>query len=330
MTKSEKTSLISLLQQSCINVSTELERVIFSSSSDLKLDGTSTDREYSIDSIAKKLLYRELQCLEDNFPAFVIGEGVEHQVGKQPSIYILVDPIDGTREIKTRSGQAWILIGAFDGSRLDQFIGGVCVPIGFDVTGRKEIFRVIAGEKAEKLMLVNGREKKLPIEPTTRSVFVVLFINPATYFRGCGPLAVFHDQVLECILGSLKPSESKIFFRTKLCSNAAILDVINGTAGAMLDFRPLLPKMTGLKPMCAKIYDVFISLKIAESLSIPFLIFDEGLQDMKKMSILEIEKDIGFMIAGNEKLMIPLINAVKSTLEKHWNLTEYPIFESFC
>ena len=267
---------------------------------------------YNIDLEAEKILLEEFRKWGKEEPVLLVAEGL----GRRPfgaekeedcKTIVVVDPIDGTREIMFSRRPAWALAGVAPyrkDATLDDIWISVQTSIGKNIFGEDEALWAVKGkgaywQKGKKIL----RLKTLQDEEIEHR-----FITFQSYFEGLRkPVTDIQERVLS---NFVRPQTGKAltFEDTYLSTGGLIYMMATGRQSAIIDFRPQVGKALG-----NHVYDLSAHLIAKEAgASADFYVGNK-----KSKVPLSLDSKFGMRFYANKKLknkLDPVID--KALLEK--------------
>jgi fructose-1,6-bisphosphatase/inositol monophosphatase family enzyme len=233
------------------------------------------DVSFGIDVPAEDLVRKVAS--EAPEPILVVAEGIGVQVfpaGSDPKsvrICLIVDPVDGSRELMYQKRSAFILSGlaVVKGGvpDLSDVVLGVVTEIPPSTQSLGVQAWAVRGQGAYEqawdldATIHVGEERRLHAseEPTIRGGFAT-FVH---YFPGThAPMGQLADEVLGAVLGPVEPGKAGAFEDSYLSTGGQLYLLASGKYRLVVDARPLLS--AGRRPLSAHPYDLAGPALVAE------------------------------------------------------------------
>lgn len=233
------------------------------------------DVSFQIDVPAEELVRDVVSRAPE--PVVVIAEGIGTAVfppGRTASaarVRLIVDPLDGSRELMYQKRSAFVLTGAApnygDSTDLSHIAFGVVTEI--PPTAQSQSVRMWAtrgrGVRAQLWDLTASTVVGDEFNPTSSGASSIRggFTSFVHYFPGShGPIGALADEVLSAVLGPVTPGSAAVFEDSYISTGGQLYLLASGRYRLIVDARPLLA--TGARPLCAHPYDLAGSALIAE------------------------------------------------------------------
>lgn len=272
------------------------------------------DVTYRIDAHAEEYILQFGKEFSKKHPCILISEGIgtksfPEDSSLTPEYRILIDPIDGTREIMHDKRSAWVLTGIAKNKGNDTNFSDIEVSVMTEIPPTKQnigsIVWAVNGHGAyeedwdlEKNKFVKRRKLQSSRKDTIRHGFVVF----ADYGRGSkeevGRLA---DRILDKVLGKVGEGQLDVFNDQYMSAGAQLHLVAGGKYLFVADLRPEIDKVLMQKGrrigLAAHPYDIT-----------PFLIAQEAgaiVTDEKGQSLsfpLDTETNCNWIIYANTSI----------------------------
>lgn len=190
----------------------------------------------------------------------VVGTG-------EPAWTLVVDPLDGTRQLAHQKRSAWVLVGAARGAgaTLADLEVSVAVEVPPIKAGWGDVLSAVrgAGTTGERVDLRDGSRAPLPVRPSTATGIEQGYGGIARYFPGAREeLAAIDDAVARRVLGPPRAGKAQAF-EDQYCTGGTLVELAVGHDRWACDLRPLLG--TERAGICAHPYDLAGWLVAAEA-----------------------------------------------------------------
>jgi len=284
------------------------------------------DLSYAIDKVPDKLLKETFEKWGKEIPMLVIEEewgATTFPRGTHPEdceIRLIIDRLDGTREIMYAKNRAWILTGIApnkgEKTYLDDIEVAIQTAVGKNVFGEDEI--LWATKKHRTVLETWNLDKKkfiqkLPVKPSKASTIEHGFLPIVLYFEGYKKvLGKIADKLTEEIIGPVYEGISRVFDEQYITSGGQIANLVTGKYRGIIDIRPFLGRITGTPfGLCAHPYDLCTKL-IADQANAIINCYGVYTDRIAKKVPLDAKTDVAFIAFANEKIK----NQVEPVLRK--------------
>ena len=227
------------------------------------------DTAFAVDRVSEARLVELVGAL--GVPLLLVAEGLDPagvRVGEGPPQWtVIVDPLDGTRQLAHQKRSAWVLLGAArgTGATLADLDVSVAVEVPTVKAGQADVLSAVRGRgtTAERVDLSAGTRRPLPVRPSTARGVEQGYGGVARYFPGAREeLAAIDDAVARRVLGPARPGKAQAF-EDQYCTGGTLVELAVGHDRWACDLRPLLG--TGRAGICAHPYDLAGWLVAAEA-----------------------------------------------------------------
>ena len=243
------------------------------------------DTIYAIDRISENLLMqlfeREIAVIN---PIILIGEGLPQGRVNLPrgtpdrdAVWrIIVDPIDGTRELMYQKRSAWILTGVAPNLGDQTGLQDILLAIQTEIPTLKQhlcdtLWALLGeGAQAERFNRLTAERKPLHLRASTAKSISHGFAMVARFFPGAREeLAAIDEEIVLGALGEVQPGKAHCFEDQYLSSGGQLYELISGHYRFVADLRPLmaplLHKRGRAAGICCHPYDICTELIARES-----------------------------------------------------------------
>jgi len=170
---------------------------------------------------------------------------------------VMIDPIDGTRNIMYDKRSAWFLamVAPDRGSdtRLSDAIASVMVELPTSKQGLADAFSAIRGSGSigKRVGLMDHITRALPVGPSSASTLYSGFGQVSNFFPGTKILAgELMERIVRRTLGDVSPGSASVFEDQYISTGGQMVELIMGRDRFCCDLRPLfyqiLQKQTGV------------------------------------------------------------------------------------
>jgi fructose-1,6-bisphosphatase/inositol monophosphatase family enzyme len=248
-------------------------------------DDASGDTIYAVDRISEDLL---VKLFEDELaqidPLILIAEGIAEGELVLPkgaraddAVWrVIVDPIDGTREIMYQKRSAWVLTGVAPNRGPDTNLQDIDLAVQTEIPLVKQhlcdALWAVRGEgaQAERFNRLTGERSALSISPSKAKSIRHGFAMIVRFFPGArDELAAIDEAIVYGALGPVQPGKAHCFEDQYLSSGGQLYELMMGHDRFVADLRPLVEPLLnrrGLKlGICCHPYDVCTELIAREA-----------------------------------------------------------------
>jgi fructose-1,6-bisphosphatase/inositol monophosphatase family enzyme len=241
------------------------------------------DTIYAIDVISEHRLLALLDAVAADHSFVLIAEGLPGGKAVLPrgaaeeraSWRIIVDPIDGTRELMYQKRSAWILTGVAPNlgpaTSLKDIVLAVQTEIPLVKQHLSDQLWAIRGQgvKAERYNRVTGARTPLELRPSRSNTIAHGFAMISRFFPGGrDALASIDEEIVMGALGPVEPGKAHCFEDQYLSSGGQLYELMAGHYRFVADLRPLLQQVLtgrGLPlGICCHPYDLCSALIATE------------------------------------------------------------------
>ena len=239
------------------------------------------DTIYAIDRISDTRLIEFFENqIANQIPLVLIAEGIPGGRALLPGgisedeieYYVIIDPIDGTREIMYQKRSAWILTGvSANKNHTLPTLQDIEFAIQTEIPLVKQhlcdviwAFRQ-EGAHAERFNRLTREYRPITLKPSQSKTIAHGFAMIARLFPGAREiLAEIDEEIIRNILGNAVSGKAHCFEDQYLSTGGQIYELISGHDRFIADLRPLmntLLKKRGLSPgLCCHPYDICTEL----------------------------------------------------------------------
>jgi hypothetical protein len=286
------------------------------------------DLSYAIDKAPDKLLEKTFEEWGQEMPMIVIEEewgATTFPKGTHPEdceIRLIIDRLDGTREIMYAKNKAWILTGIAPNKGVKTYLDGIEIAVqtsvGKNVFGEDEV--LWATKKHKTVLEIWNLDKKkfkkeLPVSPSKAKTIEHGFLPIVLYFEGYKKvLGSIADKLTEKILGPVHKGLSRVFDEQYISSGGELANLVTGKYRGVIDIRPFLGRITGTPfGLCAHPYDLCTELIVDKAGAI-IDCFGVYTDRIDKRVPLDAKTDVAFIAFANKDIKKQVEPALKEIL----------------
>ena len=241
---------------------------------------TASDTIYRVDRISEAAVEAWLERHWPRaWPIEIVMEGREAGAtfprGRRPDqtlFKLILDPIDGTRNLMYDKRSAWALAAVAPQRGERNGLGDLAVAVMTELPVGKQSLadrfsavrgRGRAGLRAERIDLATGRRKRLAVAPSTASDCRGGFASVVRFFpEAKGLLGAFEEELWRRLYSATPP----IFEDQYLSTGGQIYELLVGHDRMIADLRPLAYRKLGLdRSLVCHPYDICTALILEEA-----------------------------------------------------------------
>lgn len=289
------------------------------------------DLSYAIDKAPDRLLEKTFEEWGEEIPMIVIEEewgATTFPKGTHPEdceIRLIIDRLDGTREIMYTKNRAWILTGIAPNKGVKTYLDDIEITVqtsvGKNVFGEDEV--LWATKKHKTVLEIWDLDKKkfehkLPVSPSKAETIEHGFLPIVLYFEGYKKvLGSIADKLTEKITGPVHKGISRVFDEQYISSGGQLANLVTGKYRGVIDIRPFLGRITGTPfGLCAHPYDLCTKL-IADRAEAIIDCFGVYTDRIEKKVPLDAKTDVGFIAFANERIKNQVEPALREILSNY-------------
>lgn len=289
------------------------------------------DTLFAVDKISEALLVEQLAREADRHGGLVlVAEGVGGgrltlPAGREESscrYRVIVDPIDGTRELMYQKRPAWVLTGVApnrgEGTRLSDIELAVQTEIPLVKQYLADELWGVRGQgaRAERVNVLSGERFPLALRPSRSSTIEQGFAMVSRFFPGArDELAAIDEELVRALVGKPAPGKAACFEDQYLSSGGQLYELTAGHYRFVADLRPLMAPLLQARGLalglCCHPYDVCTAL-IAEELGVVLEEPAGGPLDCA----LDVESEVAWVGYANRKLAQTIGPALRAALDR--------------
>jgi hypothetical protein len=213
------------------------------------------DLVFAVDRISEDVLRTEFADLARTWSCVLVGEGLgasgeivlpEGTPADRAELRIIVDPIDGTRSFMYQKRPAWILTGVAPNRGPQTTLADVELALQTEIpTLRQHLCDCfwagagvgLGGQRCDRL---SGLRQPLVPHPSRATSIAHGYGNLVRFFPGArGFSAMIDDELVERVLGPLRPGETALFEDQYACTGGQLYHLLCGQDRWVADLRPL-------------------------------------------------------------------------------------------
>jgi len=225
------------------------------------------DTIYFIDRISEKRIIEYFETEIINIaPVILIAEGIaengnivlpEGTPEEDAKFRIIMDPIDGTRELMYQKRSAWILTGIAPNKGKNTNLQDIEFAIQTEIPIVKQHLSDIIsaykgkGIEAHRYNRISGDHQSINLHPSSAKSIKHGFAMIARFFHGARDiLAQIDEETINGILGNAQGGKALCFEDQYLSTGGQIYELISGHDRFVADLRPLLEKVLVERGAC--------------------------------------------------------------------------------
>ena len=250
-------------------------------------DQAEGDTIYAIDRISENML---VELFESEMaliaPLVLIGEGLPggrvvlpRGAREEDAVWrVIVDPIDGTRELMYQKRSAWILTGVAPNRGVETGLQDISLAAQTEIPTNKQhlcdSLWAIKGEgaHAERYDRLTGERSAVLLRPSSARSIRHGFASVSRFFPGAREeLAAIDEEIVRGALGDIQPGKAHCFEDQYLSSGGQLYELMSGRDRFIADLRPLMEPLLNRRGqalgICCHPYDMCTEL-IARELGV--------------------------------------------------------------
>lgn len=243
-------------------------------------DTAEGDTIYAIDRISENVLVELFESeIAPIAPLLLIGEGLPngHVVlprgaSEADAVWrVIVDPIDGTRELMYQKRSAWILTGVAPNRGDETSLKDIVLAVQTEIPTIKQhlcdslwAFRG-AGAHVERYDRLSGEQRSVRLKPSTAKSIRHGFAFVSRFFPGAREeLAAIDEEIVRGALGDVERGKAHCFEDQYLSSAGQLYELMSGHDRFIADLRPLMEPLLNRRGsalgICCHPYDLCTEL----------------------------------------------------------------------
>lgn len=280
-------------------------------------DESEGDTIYAIDRVSEELLVELFEReLASTAPLVLIAEGIENGrlvlprgAQEKDAVWrVIVDPIDGTREVMYQKRSAWVLTGVAPNRGEDTNLQDIELAVQTEIPLLKQhlcdtLWAIrgngVGGERFDR---ITGERKPLAPRPSRATTIRHGFAMVARFFPGArDELAAIDEEIVQGALGAVEPGKAHCFEDQYLSSGGQLYELMMGHDRFVADLRPLVESVLNRRGIvlgiCCHPYDVCTELIAREA----GVIVTDAHGDLLRAP-LRVEPDVTWIGYANEAI----------------------------
>lgn len=243
-------------------------------------DTAEGDTIYAIDRVSENVLIELFESeIAPIAPLILIGEGLPDGGVVLPKgtpeadviLRVIVDPIDGTRELMYQKRSAWILTGVAPNRGDETNLQDIALAVQTEIPTIKQtlsdslwVFRG-AGAQAERYDRLSGERRPVRLKPSTAKSIRHGFAAVSRFFPGAREeLAAIDEEIVRGALGDVERGKAHCFEDQYLSSGGQLYELMSGRDRFIADLRPLMEPLLNRRGLalgiCCHPYDLCTEL----------------------------------------------------------------------
>ena len=288
------------------------------------------DTIYAIDVVSEQRLLALLEDLARDHSFVLIAEGLPGGKTILPrgasedrvSWRIIVDPIDGTREIMYQKRSAWILTGVAPNLGPATSLKDIVLAVQSEIPTLKQhlsdqIWAIRGhGAKAERFNRLTGTRTPLELRPSRSATIAHGFAMISRFVPGSrDELAAIDEEIVMGALGPVEPGKAHCFEDQYISNGGQLYELMAGHYRFVADLRPLLQLTLNQRRiplgLCCHPYDLCSTL-IASELGI--IVTDAFGQPLD--APMNVEANVSWAGYANEQIRKQIEPLLQAALRK--------------
>jgi len=313
-------------------VVSECENTDVAKLSEIAHEGTG-DTIYSIDRISEEMIvdFFNTEIVKIS-PVILVAEGISEKGNvvlpegteeEDAEFIIIIDPIDGTREIMYQKRSAWILTGIAPNKGKNTNLQDILFAVQTEIPTIKQYLSdtVYAfrgnGVEARRYNRLKGEYRFVTLRPSSARSIKHGFAMISRFFNGARDvLAQIDEEIIRNILGNVKSDKAVCFEDQYLSSGGQIYELISGHDRFVADLRPLLSDILlergDALGLCCHPYDLCTELIAREA---GVIITDEKGKPVE--ALLNLTDNVSWVGYANKDIKELMEPHLQNSLKKH-------------
>jgi hypothetical protein len=283
-------------------------------------DDADGDIIYFIDEKAEDLLFEECDAWGKETPFVLVAEGIPGNGWRtfpadadpaDAAFFLIVDPIDGTREIMYDRRSAWALAGIAPNRGPDTNLRDIEIAVQTELPTTRHLYGDTLwavrgqGARAERQNLVTGEIAPFTLCPTRVPSIAHGFASIAKFFPGSkAAVATMEERLYAEIFGALDGENPLTFEDQYVSSGGQLYELMVGHDRFNADLRPLFVPASATRLACHP-YDLCTELIAREAGVI--VTNERGDRLSAPLDIRAPVSWIGYANAGIEQQVAPIL-----------------------
>ena len=289
-----------------------------------------SDTIYTIDRVSEEILVEGLSEVAEREPLCLVAEGIAGGSLVLPAgateadcrWRVIVDPIDGTREIMYQKRSAWILTGVApnlgEGTRIRDIV--LAAQTEIPILKQHQCDQLWAergcGAHGMRLDRVRNVRESLSLRPSRATTLAHGFASVSRFFPGVRDvLAAIDDEIIAEVLGPPVANKAACFEDQYLSTGGQFYELMAGRDRFIADIRPLAKPIHAARglpaPLCCHPYDICTAM-VAEELGV---ILTDGVGSPIDAPF-DVESDVSWVGYANASLRERVEPALEGALRR--------------
>ena len=289
------------------------------------------DTIFAIDRVSEKIVIELFERQVASIaPIVLIAEGIAGGKIVLPSTAsesdavwrIIVDPIDGTRELMYQKRSAWVLTGVAPNRGTNSTLQDIEFAVQTEIPLVKQHLSDTIwayrnkGAKAERYDRLTGKRTQLELRPSNAKTIEQGFAIVSRFFPGARDvLAEIDEEVVRSALGAPKSGKAQCFEDQYISTAGQLYELMNGHYRFVADLRPLMADVMSERgfdlSICCHPYDLCTEM-IARELGV--IIVDENSEQLDPL--LSIDGNVTWLGYANTEIRQQIEPILLSSLRK--------------
>lgn len=243
-------------------------------------DTSEGDTIYAIDRVSENVLIELFESeIAPVAPLILIGEGLPdgrvvlpRGTSEANAVWrVIVDPIDGTRELMYQKRSAWILTGVARNRGDKTNLRDIALAVQTEIPTIKQhlcdsLWAVQGvGPQAERYDRLSGERRPVQLKPSTAKSIRHGFAVVSRFFPGAREeLAAIDEEIVRGALGDVERGKAHCFEDQYLSSGGQLYELLSGRDRFIADLRPLMEPLLNRRGLalgiCCHPYDLCTEL----------------------------------------------------------------------
>lgn len=243
-------------------------------------DSAEGDTIYAVDRISESVLVELFESeIAQIAPLILIGEGLPDSGVVLPkgtpeahAVWrVIVDPIDGTRELMYQKRSAWILTGVAPNRGDETNLQDIALAVQTEIPIAKQHLCDSlwafggAGAHAVRYDRLSGEQRAVRMKPSTAKSIRHGFATVSRFFPGAREeLAAIDEEIVRCALGDVERGKAHCFEDQYVSSGGQLYELMSGHDRFIADLRPLMEPLLNRRGLalgiCCHAYDLCTEL----------------------------------------------------------------------
>ena len=228
------------------------------------------DTIFAIDRISEEVLLRHFEQLSSRWSFLLVAEGLgadglqvfpQGTDVTQAELVIIIDPIDGTRELMYQKRAAWILTGVAVNRGAETNLSDIELAVQTEIPLVKQhlsdsLWAIIdQAAQGERYNRITGERTLLLPQPSQSTTIAHGYGNISRFFPGIrAELAAIDDELIQRVLGPNKQGQVQTFEDQYICSGGQLYELIMGHDRWIADLRPLAEPILAARGQASGLY----------------------------------------------------------------------------